>query len=76
MFGEQRLRGEGADATGTEEFREGDKQVHGEDQQFAHDRTLPLPPPDARLLGTGGFRHTTNSHPTGSVEGKIVLMSA
>ena len=65
MFEEQRLRGEGADATGTEEFREGDKQVNREDQKVAHDRTLPWLPPDARLPGTGGSRHTTNSHATG-----------
>ena len=33
---------------------------------MAHERTLPWLPPDARLPGAGGFRHTTNSHPTGS----------
>jgi hypothetical protein len=64
MFEEQRLRGEGAGATLTEEFREGDKQVDDEDQKFAHERTLPPPLSGARLPGTGGFLHTTNSHPT------------
>jgi hypothetical protein len=31
MLEQQRFRGEGADATGTEDFREGDKQVNDED---------------------------------------------
>jgi putative transposase len=65
MLEQKGFRGEGADATRTQEFRQGDKQVHGENQQFAHDRTLRLPPLDARLPGTGGFGHTTNSPPTG-----------
>jgi len=39
--------------------------VNGEDQQIAHERTLPWLPSDARLPGVGEFRHTTNSPPTG-----------
>ena len=66
MLEQQRFRGEGADATRTEELGNGDKQMDGEDQQFAYERTLPRLLPDARLPGTGGSRHTTNSPPTGS----------
>ncbi len=33
MFEQQRLRGEGADATGTEEYREGGKQLNREDSE-------------------------------------------
>jgi hypothetical protein len=63
---QQRFRGEGADATRTEELGNGDKPVDGEDQQFARGRTVRRPLSDARLPGTGGFRHTTISPPTGA----------
>ena len=36
MLEQQRFRGDGADATGAEEFREGDEQVNREEKQFAH----------------------------------------
>jgi len=65
--------GEGTGATRTQEFGNGDKQVNGEDQQFAHERTLPWWPSDARLPGAGGFRHTSNSHPTGVDSQRILI---
>jgi hypothetical protein len=65
MFEQQRLCSEGADPTRRQKFGNGDKQVNGEDQQSAHARTLPWLPLDARLPGTGGFRHTIISLPTG-----------
>jgi hypothetical protein len=37
MFEEQRFRGEGADATRTEDFRESDKQVDRQEEQIAHE---------------------------------------
>ena len=40
MLEQLRLRGEGADATQTEELSNGGMQVNGEDQKFAHERTL------------------------------------
>jgi hypothetical protein len=63
MLEQQRFRGEGADATRTEELSNVGKQVNGEDQKFAYERTLSWLPPDARVPSTGGFRHTTNSPP-------------
>src|SRR5258708_39111673 len=64
MSEKQGLRGEGTGATRTKQFRQGDKRMNGEDQQLAHERTLPRLLPDARLPGTGGFRHTTISPST------------
>ena len=40
MFEQQRFRDEGAGATSAQQLRKGDKQVDGEDQKFAHERTL------------------------------------
>ena len=36
MLEQQRLGGDGADATGAEELREGDQQVDGKDQDVTH----------------------------------------
>jgi hypothetical protein len=36
MFEQKRLCGDGAHATWTEQLREGDQQVDGEDEEFAH----------------------------------------
>ncbi len=36
MFEQKRLRGDGAYATWAAQFREGDQQVDGEDEEFAH----------------------------------------
>ena len=36
MFEQKRLCGDGADATGAKELRDGDQQVDGEDQDFTH----------------------------------------
>lgn len=43
MFEEQRLCGHGAYTTWVEEFREGDKQVNGEDEEFAHGANATTP---------------------------------
>jgi hypothetical protein len=64
MFEQQRFCGGGADAPWAQQLRDGGKQVEGEDPQFANERTLAWLPADARLPGTGEFRHTANSHPT------------
>jgi hypothetical protein len=75
MFEQQRFRGESAGATRVQQLREGGKQVDDEDQKFAHERTLPPPPSSARLPGTGGFRHPTNSPPTALLAISIRLRS-
>ena len=75
MFEQQRFCGDGVCAAGAQQLREGGKQVDGEDRKFAHERTLAYLPPDARLPGTGGFRHTANSHPTGCFRGIGLLPS-
>jgi hypothetical protein len=36
MFEQKRLRGDGACTTWAEQLRKGDKQVDGEDEEFAH----------------------------------------
>ena len=36
MLEQQRFRGDGADATGAQEFCEGDEQVNREEEHFAH----------------------------------------
>ena len=36
MLEQQRLGGDGADATGAEELREGDQQVDGKDEDLSH----------------------------------------
>ena len=62
---QQRLGGDGADATGAKELREGDQQVDGKDEDFTHRANLPSPPVRARLHGACALRHTANSLLTG-----------
>ena len=41
MLEQQRFCGDGTYATRAEQLREGDQQVDGEDEEFAHGRTVP-----------------------------------
>ena len=66
MLEKKRLGAYGARAARTHQFRHGDEQVDGEDEDFAHERTLPRPSSRARLPHARGLRHTTNSPPTGA----------
>jgi len=54
MLEQQRFRGDGADATRAEEFREGDKQMDRQEEQIAHESNiLSCPPISARLRRKG-----------------------
>jgi hypothetical protein len=69
MLEQQRFRGDGADATRAEEFREGDKQMDRQEEQIAHESNILSPPANLRKTAPQGpfgleFR---NSPPTGSV---------
>ena len=68
MLEQQRFRGDGADATRAEEFREGDKQVDRQEEQIAHESNV-ITPANLRKTTPQGplgleFR---NSPPTGNV---------
>ena len=49
VFQEQRLGGDGTDATGAEQFRGSYQQMDNEDQEFAHGAKLPRRPASSKL---------------------------
>jgi len=64
MFEKQGLRGEGADATRTEESREGDKQMDRQEEQIAHGSNVTTPANPRKTARQGPFElKFTNSPP-------------
>jgi hypothetical protein len=60
LFEKSRLCSDGSYTTWAQQLRKGDKQVNGENEEFAHGRTLLRPPSRARLHRKGAFPHTNN----------------
>jgi hypothetical protein len=65
MLEQQKFRGDGADATRVEAFREGDKQVDRQDGQIAHQSNVITPPNLRKTARKAPFGlEFTNSPPT------------
>ena len=65
MLEQQRFCGDGTDATWAEEFREGDQQVDGEDEEFAHGCNGTMPAVLRKTARKRGLAlRFTNSPPT------------
>lgn len=65
MLQQQGLCGDGADATGADQLREGDRQVDAEYEEFAHEANRTMITSVRRLRRTAAFPLAMNSPPTG-----------
>ena len=66
MLEQKGFRGKGADATRTQEFRQGDKQVERQEEQIAHESNIITAANPCKTARHGPFGlEFTNSHPTG-----------